>query len=97
MKSVPFDIQSFIAILVGLCTLGGVLFAAHRWVLAQDKLREDVKEQLAIQNVENQVLCYGLLACLDGLEQLGCNHNVTKAHEALEKHINRRAHGNGGT
>lgn len=92
-----FDIESVIAILVGLCTLGGALFAAHRWVLAQDKLREDVKEQLAIQNVENQVLCYGLLACLDGLEQLGCNHNVTKAHEALEKHINRRAHGNGGT
>lgn len=92
-----FDIESIVAILVGLCTLGGVLFAAHRWVLAQDKLREDVYEQIAIYNVENQVLCYGLLACLDGLEQLGCNHNVTKAKGDLEKHLNRRAHGNGGT
>ena len=90
------DIQTVIAILVGLCTLGGVVFAAHKWVLMQDRLREEVKEQLAVQNVENQVLCYGLLACLDGLEQLGCNHNVTKAHESLEKHINRRAHGTGG-
>ena len=87
------DIETIIAILVGLCTLIGIVFAAHRWVIAQDRLREEVKEQLAVQNVENQVLCYGLLACLDGLEQLGCNHNVTKAHEALEKHINRRAHG----
>ena len=48
------EIESATAILVGLCTLGGVLFAAHRWVLAQDKLREDVKEQLAIQNVDRK-------------------------------------------
>lgn len=87
------DVQTVIACLVGLTTLLGLVFAAHKWVLMQDRLREEVKEQLAVQNVENQVLCYGLLACLDGLEQLGCNHNVTKAHEALEKHINRRAHG----
>lgn len=90
------DVETIIAILVGLCTLAGIMFGAHRWVIAQDRLREEVKEQLAVQNVENQVLCYGLLACLDGLEQLGCNHNVTKAHQSLEKHINRRAHRNGG-
>lgn len=34
-----------------------------------------------------------LLASLDGLMQLHCNGNVTKAHGMLEKHLNQAAHG----
>lgn len=46
---------------------------------------KDIKEEL-------QVLCYGVLSCLDGLKQQGCNGNVTKAHATLEKHLNKVAH-----
>ena len=35
---------------------------------------------------------YALLAALDGLLQQGCNGEVTKAHTALTKHINKQAH-----
>ena len=34
-----------------------------------------------------------MLASLDGLMQLHCNGNVTKAHDRLEKHLNQQAHG----
>lgn len=44
-------------------------------------------------NDELCVMSWALLATLDGLKQKGCNGNVTKAHEALEKHLNKKAHG----
>lgn len=42
---------------------------------------------------ENCLLCYGISACLDGLEQLGANHSVPKAKAELEKYLNKKAHG----
>lgn len=41
---------------------------------------------------ERQLVCYALLACLDGLQQLGCNSSVSEAHNMLEKHLNKKAH-----
>ncbi len=53
------------------------------------------KEQRDIQSIKDElcVLSYAMLAALDGLMQQGCNGNVTKAHDSLEKHLNRQAHG----
>lgn len=52
------------------------------------------KESEDLQAVKDElcVLSYAMLAALDGLQQLHCNGNVTKAHEMLEKHLNRTAH-----
>ena len=48
-----------------------------------------------ITNLKDElcVLSYAMLACLDGLKQQGCNGEVTKAHDMLEKHLNKKAHG----
>ena len=54
----------------------------------QKKESEDLK---AI-NDELCVLSYAMLAALDGLKQQGCNGEVTKAHDRLEKHLNQKAH-----
>lgn len=45
--------------------------------------------------VENElcILSYAVLAVLDGLKQQGCNGEVTKAHNDLEKYLNQKAHG----
>ncbi len=51
----------------------------------------EVKEMQAIKD-ELCVLSYAMLASLDGLQQLHCNGNVTKAHDMLEKHLNKQAH-----
>ena len=53
------------------------------------------KEQEDIQAIKDElcVLSYAMLAALDGLKQLHCNGEVTKAHDRLEKHLNQTAHG----
>lgn len=53
------------------------------------------KETEDIQSIRDElcVLSYAMLAALDGLMQLNCNGNVTKAHDRLEKHLNQQAHG----
>ncbi len=55
--------------------------------------RETERED--IHSIKNElcVLSYAMLAALDGLMQKGCNGNVTKAHESLERHLNMQAHG----
>ncbi len=52
------------------------------------------KEAEDMQEIKDElcVLSYAMLASLDGLQQLHCNGNVTKAHTALEKHLNKKAH-----
>lgn len=67
--------------------LGG-LFAVYRWYLKQNKQDEDI----AKIKEEQCLLTYGILACLDGLEQLGCNHKVTEAKDKFDKYINKKAH-----
>ena len=53
------------------------------------------KESAEIMAIKDElcVLSYAMLASLDGLRQLHCNGEVTKAHEKLEKHLNQQAHG----
>ena len=52
---------------------------------------KEEKDRDTIQS-ENALICFGLSACLDGLMQLGVNHNVPKAKEKLDNFINLRAH-----
>ena len=52
---------------------------------AQDKDIARLKE-------ENQLICYGLSAALDGLVQLGANHSVPIAKNKLQKYLNEQAH-----
>lgn len=76
------------AMLGALATLGAMLYKSFRWMerqKAQDIEIEAIKK-------EQCVMCYGLLATLDGLKQLGANGNVSDAHDKLEKHLNKTAH-----
>ena len=41
---------------------------------------------------ENCLICFGLSACLDGLQQLGANHTVPVAKDKLDKYLNQQAH-----
>lgn len=42
---------------------------------------------------EQCMIAYCMLATLDGLKQLNCNGKVTEARDALDKHLNKQAHG----
>lgn len=66
----------------------GVIYTVIVWIQKQNKQNVEID---AIKD-ELCVLSYSMLAALDGLMQQGCNGNVSKAHEALEKHLNKAAH-----
>lgn len=92
-------IIAFVALMGAIATIFGVIFAVYRWYLhqqEQDKLienmREEVTNKLAEQRKEQQLLTYGILACLDGLKQLNCNGSVTVAQDKISKHLNEQAH-----
>lgn len=82
-----------------LMALAGYMFRARDWVKkqdGQDKRIEDLKENhdkdiSAIMD-EQQLLTYGILACLKGLKEQGCNGPVTEAITKIEKHLNEKAH-----
>lgn len=66
----------------------GTIFAIYRWYLKQEKQDIEIK---ALKE-EQCIIVYGLLACLKGLKEQGCNGPVTEAVDKLEKHINKKAH-----
>ena len=80
--------------------IAGVVFAFVKWVLKQDKQSADIKElqehhDSDLREVQEElcVVNYAVLAALDALKQQGYNGGVTEARDRLEKHINKKAHG----
>ena len=56
------------------------------------KLKHDLTEEMRQNNAELQLLTYGVLACLKGLQEKGCNGPVTEAVNKIEKYLNQKAH-----
>lgn len=56
---------------------------------------ELLKEEMDESRKERSIICFALVACLDGLIQNGANGPVTEAKNMLEKHLNKKAHGLG--
>lgn len=70
-----------------------------RWVDKQRKQDDDIKqirkhheEDIASIKEEQTLLVYGVLACLKGLSEQGCNGPVTEAINKYEKYLNQKAH-----
>lgn len=59
-----------------------------RWVDRQNQQDADIK---ALKD-DQALLTYGVLACLKGLKDQGCNGPVTEAINKIEKHLNKKAH-----
>lgn len=59
-----------------------------RWL---DRQRRQDDELSAIKQEQSLLTC-GVLACLKGLREQGCNGPVTEAIERIERHLNLRAH-----
>ena len=76
------------AVVGALTTLCGAGIATVRWFDRQKKQDADIQ---SIKE-EETLICYALMACLDGLEQLGANHTVSDAKKCMDKHLNEKAH-----
>ena len=55
-------------------------------------LKQVLVEDMQGINREQQLLTYGVLACLKGLREKGCNGPVTEAIGRIEKYLNEKAH-----
>ena len=81
-------ISTVAGVITALGVIFGVLFAVYKWYLKQEKQDKDIK---AIKE-EQFLLTQGVLACLKGLKEQGCDGPVTTAIKQLETHINKQAH-----
>lgn len=76
------------SVITALGVIFGMIFAVYRWYLKQEKQDKDIK---SIKE-EQTLLTYGVLACLKGLKEQGCDGPVTTAINQIEKYINKQAH-----
>lgn len=68
--------------------IGTIVYKIIKWIDRQGVQDKDIR----LMKEEQTMLCYVMLACLDGLKQLGANGEVTQAHEKLSKYLNEKAH-----
>lgn len=69
-------------------TFIGIIFALFKWLQRQKQQDIDIEEL----KEEQCLLTYGVLACLKGMQEQGCNGPVTEAVNKIEKHLNKKAH-----
>ena len=69
------------------------------WIEKQGKqdieikdIRQHHEDDMASIKEEQTLLVYGVLACLKGLSEQGCNGPVSDAISKFEKHLNEKAH-----
>lgn len=95
----PQSIITASAVLAAIIALVAAFAKVVRWVDLQKKQTTDI-ETLRATHVsdmdsmkqEQTLIIYGLLACLKGLKEQGCNGPVTEAINKIEKHLNQKAH-----
>lgn len=76
------------SLLAAIGAIFSVVFAVYRWYLRQNQQDTEIEKLKS----EQCLLTYGILACLKGLKEQGCNGPVTEAIDKIEKHINKQAH-----
>lgn len=87
------------AVLAAIIALVTFFAKGVRWVDKQKQQDNDIKALRSTHNSdmdsmkqEQTLIIYGLLACLKGLKEQGCNGPVTEAISKIEKHLNEKAH-----
>lgn len=86
-------------VVTALGVLVGIFVKLVRWVDEQKEQRQSIstleeKHETDMKEMreENQLLMYGILSCLKGLQEKGCNGPVTVAVDKIEKYLNAKAH-----
>ena len=82
------DIISLAAVVGAAVALINYTNRVFLWLHRNAQQGEDLKGV----KEEQRILCLAISACLDGLIQLGANHEVPKAKKALDDYINSQAH-----
>ncbi len=81
-------INNLAKLAASLIFLGGLVLAIYKFYFRSKEQTEQIKQI----KEEQTLICYGILCCLKGLKEQGCNGPVTEALDKLEKHLNKAAH-----
>lgn len=76
------------SVITALVVIFGAVFTVYRWYQKQEKQDSDIRDI----KEEQLILTIGVLACLKGLAEQGCDGPVTDAINRLETHLNTQAH-----
>ena len=86
-------------VITGIAAVAALIWKFFRWVNHQ---KEQDQRQTAFENNvkaqqrscanEQMLIIRGLLACLKGLNEKGCNGAVPDMIKEIEEHINQKAH-----
>ena len=76
------------SVVTALGVIFGIIFAFFKWLMKRDKNDVEIREI----KEEQTILTKGVLACLKGLKEQGCDGPVTAAIVEIEDHINKQAH-----
>ena len=76
------------SVITALGVIFGILFGFFKWLMKRDRNDVEIKEI----KEEQSILTKGVLACLKGLKEQGCDGPVTLAITEIEDHINKQAH-----
>lgn len=92
-------IVSAAGLIGALAVIAGALIAIYKFSQKPKELQARIErmekvheEDIRKINEEQCLNTYGLLACLKGLREQGCNGPVTEAINKIEKHLNKQAH-----
>ena len=99
----PQGIITAASVITALGLLLGKVFKARDWVIRQDKkdesnakkideLAKHHDEDMKVVNQELRLVVKGTLACLQGLQQQGCNGPVSLSIEEIGSYLNDKAH-----
>lgn len=88
MNQIVEVIITVASVITALGVILGLFITIHKWVLKQNKQDDDIS---SIKK-EQSILTKGVLACLKGLKEQGCDGPVTAAIVEIEDHINKEAH-----
>ena len=76
------------SVITALGVIFGILFGFFKWLMKRDRNDVEIKEI----KEEQSILTKGVLACLKGLKEQGCDGPVTTAIVEIEDHLNKQAH-----
>ena len=81
-------INDLAKLLGSLIFLGGLLLGVYKFCARSKQQTEEIVQM----KKEQTLICYGVLCCLKGLKEQGCNGPVTKALDKMERYLNEAAH-----
>ena len=90
--TITFSAQTIITLAALVAAIFG-LFRYYNKVYDLVKHQKEQDNDIKAIKAEQTLMTYGVLACLKGLQEQGCDGEVTKAIDKIDKYLNQAAHG----